>query len=282
MPFDLKYPELLSTVAIYLAGGVSTFILAWATSNIRVFHDNRKRHHEEIKQELFIPLRENLRKSYAPIVDHRSEVVKLRWGSKGIQAGARVTEYPADHGPILYAIDPGNGLEGSLNEALFEDVAKNHNGKLIDHWRLLRDSWTRHARNCETWVDAMASKILDQCGLPPFPSGANDPYVMHFDLAIFSYRRFFRIHPSALKSSEAQGFSMLNDDQKIVAKGNKEQVAQLLRTLEEMNESEQTTFDHLRQESDGLRSELTSLIQQLSYAIAEHKLRGRCSLVPFF
>jgi hypothetical protein len=267
---------------LYLAGVLSTIVGSWIASKIHVYHDNRKLHHEELKQKVLSPIRTALDDSYASLVKHASAVISESWGTQQLVQGAKITEYPEVQGPVLQAADLRGNSERNLDEALLADARENHYRELIVSWERFRDSWTNHSQKCKSWASEVALRILSQSGLAAFPPLLGKPYVMHLRLAVLLYLRLFQIPTEPLRREERDGHWWLVDRSATLATGTEKQIDELLALLEGFLQTEKPTAEVLRQEAERLKSELDSLHQKLSLAIAERQLRRRCSMVTFF
>ncbi len=266
---------------IYLAGILSTVVGSWVASKIRIYHDERRLHHEDLKSKVLIPLREGLRLQYDPLVSHRSEVVRLQTGQLRRIDHAKVTENAEIYGPCIQAMDPAGSVQAALDVALLEDARQKHYRELIAAWEAFKTDWTNYARKFEEWVLAMAVRILNGSQLPPHPAYQVGPYVMESSLAIFLYLRLFGRQSSNLgKISQGKECFLLGVG--TVASGSDEQIDRLVALLDGMIESERGMADTLRIRSAELQVKLKSLSQKLSLAVAERGLRRRCSMVTFF
>src|SRR5882672_9122092 len=61
---------------VWIGGVGSTVVGSWVASRIRVYDDNRKAHHDEIKQNVLMPLHDGLAGDYARLVTHESPAVE--------------------------------------------------------------------------------------------------------------------------------------------------------------------------------------------------------------
>src|SRR5271169_44225 len=121
----------------------------------------------------------------------------------------------------------------------------------------------------------MAQVILTESGLPAFPNktpsvhGAT-PYVMHFRLALFVYKRLFGFFAPALRTSNMNDGAnwMLNGEDATLACGSENQISGLVAYLDTLRESEKGTAASLRGRIDGLQKSFEKMIGDLDYAIA--------------
>jgi hypothetical protein len=206
--------------------------------------------------------------------------VREQWGPLRRVEHAKVTENAEIHGSRIHAIDPASSLEATLDLALLEDARRNHYKELIADWEAFKAGWTDHARKCEEWVVAMATRILNDSQLPAHPA-PQGPYVMQSSLAIFLYLRMFE-RPSSTLQKVKQDRTWHLEGVGNLASGSEEQIDGLLSLLERLKETEQGTVKMLRNQSRVLQGRLWSLVQKLSLAAVERSLRERCSMVTFF
>src|SRR6266436_1729019 len=191
---------------VWIGGVVATVIGAWVTSKVRVYHDNRKAHLDDLKQKILIPLSEASGENFAQFVSHKSPVIEENWSARGIRTDARVTENEADEGSGLTGVNPWPNVFSSRDEALYEDANRTHFRKLIEDTVKLANSWAAHVERCRSWVEQMAGEILAKSGMHPYGAPYTTPYVLHYRLGVFAYRRLFGIRTGSLrKSSQGQG-----------------------------------------------------------------------------
>jgi hypothetical protein len=279
---EARYAGWSVGLLMYLAGILSTIAGSWVASKIGMYHDNRRLHHDDLKQKVLIPLCDGLQSHYAPLVRHSSEVVSENWGPLVRSEHAKVTESTVVQGPRVQAKDPGTLLESTMDAVLLEDARQNHYEELVAAWDVFKTSWTDYAKRFEDWVTAMSLQILDCSQLLAHPASSPGPYAMACRLAVFVYMRLFGLPTDALrKEMQTEGRWFLVGVGTL-ASGNEGQIDRLVGVLDNLVDSEQNKAETLRRESQGLQLKLDSLSQKLSLAIAERGLRGRCSMVTFF
>jgi hypothetical protein len=274
-------PESFVRFLLYLAGILSTVVGSWVASKIHAYHDNRRMHHDDLKQKVVVPLLQGLRSRYAPLVSHACDMVRIQHGQLRQNVDAKVTEDAQVYGSSIQAIDPAAAVEGTLDMGLLEDARQNHYKKLIEDWETFRTGWTEYARKCEEWVVAMATRILHDSGLPSLRLPQGGPYVMEYSLAIFLYLRLFSRPSSTLrKVKEGEAWVLYSVGQ--VASGDEEQIDELVRLLDSLVETEQAVVKGLLNQSRSFQERLRALSRKLSLASVERSLRGRCSMVKCF
>ncbi len=265
---------------MFLAGIVSTVAAAWVTNKIRIYQDNRKLHHDDLRQGVLTPIREVLASEYRQLVLHSTAVVSEEWGRKSVRQAAGVTEDSEVHGPVLKVFDPRNSVEEKLDKVLFEDARHNHHSRILSEWEEFVAACSAHARRCEEWVSRMAAQILDESSLAAHPAKAAEPYVMHLRLACYLYMRCFGLPVGALRKVNSEGKVWLQNSGTL-ATGTDEQIDKLVELLDTILEGEGNSASSIRQQAEVLRSRQEVLIRRLGLALAEKRLRGTCSLVMF-
>lgn len=263
---------------IYVGGVVTTVAGSWIASKIRVYHENRNLHHDDLKQKVLIPLRTGVIGLYQPLTGFKKPVIlNNNWATRSFNESAKLTEEQADMGPLLISEDPRADVEADLDEALFADARKHHYERLTSEWQGFASRWSAHVRVCEHWVSRIADRILLESGLPPFQ--ARDAYVMHLYLAVFIYQRLFGFPTRPLKKGAVSGRSCLANDITTAALGDEWEMDKLLTILDDIREAERETAGGLIVELRKLAEEAASLSSELGLAIAERRLHGRCRMV---
>lgn len=280
----------LSTEALlrwlYAVGGLvtgvaSTVIGSWVSSKIHVYHDSRNAHLEDIKQKILIPLSNVLSNEYGPLVTHKIHVIDEGWGVRNRREEAGVTEQQIDDGPLLLTAVPE--MRAGLDLALYTDARKRHFSQLLHESEQFADAWRAHANDCHGWVDHISQEILTRSGMQPYPvQQFGTPYVAHYKLALFVYRRLFGCWPQSLfkrvRNSPAwaiEGFAGTS------AEGTEQQLTDLISILDNLVVEEKATAERLKSDALRLKRSLMRLCEEISYALASRRLRKRCDLVPF-
>lgn len=284
---DARYVEWLVRLLAFIGGAASTVAGSWISSKIRVYHDNRKAHLEDLKQRVLVPLRDGLEEHFRPLVFHLTSVVRVEMGAATeFRERAGVTESPEERGDVLAAAFPGSLVFGPLDSALLHDATKVHFRKQMDRVNTFVTRWMAHAGECHAWVQRMAREILTKSDLPAFPPKVPEgvvqrSYVMHLRLAAFIYRRLFHLPTEALRTSDDGAYWTLNGQQATLACGPKTKVEALVVMLDKLRESEEATARSMRDKAGDLQTSFVNLIPELDHAVASRRLRKRCDLVTF-
>jgi len=283
--------EWLVRLLVYIGGVASAVVGSWVSSKIHVYHENRKAHLEDIKEKVLMPLRSGL-EHFKPFVFCQKAIVSVEHGPREYHEKARVSEYPTEEGPLLVAAFPGTRVFGLAEPALLQDATKNHFRNLMAKVDDFVKLWARHAGECHVWVARIANEILEKSGLAAFPNRAEGPegttYVMQYRLAAFLYERLFRISSSLVQQEEHESYpdensySTLKVGSITVARGHKDRLTSLVKELDRLLESENSTAERLRSQNGRLQEIFTEISQALDLAVASRRLRKRCDLVTFF
>lgn len=266
----------------WVGGSVSTLAGAWVTSKIHGYQENRKTHLEDIKQKVLVPLSTALTDQFKPLVSHHNPAVVEEWGTRNRREAADVTEHRIDDGPLLLiaAPNPNTGID----EALYLDAKKNHFPRVIEKVETFAHAWRSHATECHAWVARMADEILSKSGLQAFPvQQYGTPYVDHYKLALFIYRRLFPSteHTLLVHVRNPPNQWVIEGFLGTSAEGSEEQLKALISLLNELVAREKPTADRLWLNSQNLAQGLSALLSEINYAIASRRLRKNCDLVPF-
>ncbi len=281
--------ERLVRLLVWVGGAASTIAGAWVASKWHVYHDSRKAHLEDIKQRVLTPLRDGLEQHFRPLVFHSVPVIYAQMAATTeFHEKATVTEAPTEEGDVLQGAYPGAIVFGPLDSALLEDARKSHFSKQLSGVDSLYVRWGTHSGNCHSWVREMAQEILTHSGLPAFPNrmapeySAYRPYVMHFRLAVFVYKRLFRIGKGWLTTENTGSVWGVSGDGATLATGSKEQMEMLVGLLNGLLVSEEAAARALKAKAGELQTNFQAVIPPLDRAIASRRLRRRCDLVTFF
>lgn len=288
MAVDVRYVEWLFRLLAFIGGVASTVVGSWISSKFRVYHDNRKAHLDDLKQRVLVPLRDGLEQHFRPLVFHQTLVVFVLAGATTqFHEKAKATEDPTEQGDVLVAAFPSAKVFSLLDSALLQDASKSHFRKHMSQVDTFMRRWTAHAGECHRWALKTAEQILTRSGLlafpPPCTTGPGSrPYVMHYRLAVFVYKRLFRIPTQALRTDQPDSYWTLNGEDSTLALGSKEQIDALVKALDNLLESEEATARTLRAQAGELQRSFQELTPELDHAVASRRLRGKCDLVTFF
>ena len=144
--------------------------------------------------------------------------------------------------------------------------------------------WSAHLGLWHAWCSDVSRRILKAAGLDAFPSKSQNTrsYVMHRQLALFVYNRLSGFATSKL-AIEPQGettFTLAGMDRHL-ALGSREQMEALLAFVDKLLVSERPRTTELRGKLAAFHEDFNMICAELDYAIASHRLRGRCDLVTF-
>ncbi len=272
------------------SGGVgSTVVGSWVSSKIRVYHDNRKAHLDDLKQRVLAPLREGLEQHFRPLVFLQQPLVYVDTAAPTeFREDAKATESQMEQGDVHQGAFPSSLVFGPLDPALLEDAKKTHYSKQLAAVDEFINGFLTSAGECHTWVCRVADAILKESSLPAFPNrvaaavGGPAPYVMHYRVAVFIYARLLRYLTPALRTSQINNGLGLHGEDATLAYGSGEQISNLLARIDHLLGSERDRAGSLRGRMAALQESFPGLISQLDYAIAARRLRKKCDLVPFF
>ena len=108
------------------------------------------------------------------------------------------------------------------------------------------------------------------------------PYVMHYRLAVFIYKRLFRLTaPGLVTSNMNDGTNWTLNSNATLACGSEERISGLVTQVNNLLVSEKSTAEMLRSKFASLQRDFQELMPMLEYAIAARRLHNRCDLVTF-
>jgi hypothetical protein len=105
----------------WISGIVATVIGSWLASKIRVYHDSKRSHHDELKSKVLTPLRDILAANLQ-VFQHEKGVVNEAWDRLSYAKDARAEEDAGRHGSALKTVDPWTDAFDSMDRALFQDA----------------------------------------------------------------------------------------------------------------------------------------------------------------
>jgi hypothetical protein len=270
-----RYVAWTVKLVYYCAGAASTFVAAWASSKIHIYHEARTSHRDELKEQILEPIRAILQRYGAP---HFS----IEYGVQQYNVEAHSDEPPETHGPLLTVDDPGLHAYELLSAALLEDARMHHYKALLADWENLRDNWAAHIDRTRKWILETAQQIVLKSALRPFPPRDNcPPYIMHLKLAVFCWARIVQSSRTALRIDTSQKGEALYDADTCVAAGPSEVIITVPSMIDGIIEARRLNASQIRDELTKLQSETQSLSRQFSIAIAAKKLPYQCPLVDF-
>ncbi len=273
----------------WIGGIVATVIGSWLASKIRVYHDERKFHRDDLKQRVLIPLHGGLEQHFRPLVFGLEPFVFVQTAAPTeFHEDAKATEGQIEQGDVLQGAFPSSLVFGPLDLVLLQDVRETHFKKEMGAVDKFVAGFLTPVGECHAWVQRMARTILTESGLPAFPNRATSirgpvPYVMHYRLAVFVYKRLFRFPAPALETSNMNDSTnwTLNGEDATLACGPEERISGLVTQVNKLLVSEKSKAEMLRGRLTSLQKEFQELMPRLSHAIAVRRLRHRCDLVTF-
>ncbi len=274
----------LVQLLVWIGGVASTVAGAWVTSKIRVYHDARKAHHEDLKLQVLSPIREELADIFGPSVTGQAPLLSVEWARVEFDEHAKASEEPSFEGEVLVAPFPTAKVFGQIHSALLEDAQKNHFAELMKRVDAFLLRWSQHLGLWHAWCADVSRRILAASGLESYPSRTpTQSYVMDRRLALFVYYRLagFATSRMTIQPQGATTFTLAGMDRHM-ALGSREQVDALLAFVDKLLETERSRTTELRSKGAGFQEEFGKICSALDYAIASRRPRGRCDLVTFF
>lgn len=278
----------LTGLLIWIGGVLATIIGSWIASKIRVYHDERKAHRDDLKNQVLTPLHDGLNQHFRPLAFNLKPVLFVAMGAPTqFHEKAKATEEPTEQGDVLLAAFPSAAVFGSLDPVLLEDAKEKHFRKEMGLVDAFVKRWGAYAGECHSWALKMAQEILAKSRLPSFPQKYRpgvgfQPYVMHFRLAAFVYKRLFRQQAPALRLEQTESYWTMQGEGCTAALGSQEQMEALVEQIDRLLESEESAAKSLMDKIGELQKSFQELMPKLEHAIAARRLHKRCDLVRFF
>ncbi len=273
---------------IWIGGVATTVAGSWIASKIRLYHDDRKSHHQELKDKVLLPLRDLLAE-HQTLFSHQTPVLTEKWGNWPMPiVDARPDQDAFEHGAFLDSNDPWPAALSGMDRALFEDAKRVHYKKPMAQVLVLASSWRAHIESCSMWVSQIGFDILVTSKMNPYQPPCAPPYVNHLRLALWIYRRLFHLPTEALHQSNQgqywsiEGAPTVSAVSGVATLAKEEQNALLLETIEKITEANRGRAASLRRESEAITNQAVYLRSRLEYEAAKKRLRKRCDLVKFF
>jgi hypothetical protein len=267
-------------------GIIATVIGSWIASKIRVYHDLRQRHQEELTTKVLRPLRDALEDNLA-LFSHKKPVVLEDWSRLSLAGTVRADQDDVLYGSILKSVNPWPETFNGIDRALFEDAKAAHFKNLISEVSALVAAWEAHSLRCLTWVARIATAILEASKMNPYQPPYTPPYVLHLRLGIFVYRRLFHLPNEALRKNRQEQFCSIEGATTVpnvtgvAGVAEETRVDELLQSIDRIIAANRERAAQLQAESRDIRAQAVDLRGKLEFAIAKKKLRKRCDLVPY-
>jgi len=278
-----SYQQLMGLL-IWIGGVIATIIGSWIASKIRIYHDNRKVHLDELKEKVLAPVREGLLHNFGAAVSQQVPLLVAQWAHVAFDERAKVTEEPTVDGEVLLAPFPTSKVFGPIPSALLQDAKKNHFSKLMARIDGFLSKWGAHVGLWHVWATRLSREILKQSGLNPYPTKGptTQSYVMHQRLALFVCNRLvgFGAYPLTIEPQSA--VCILRGADVSLAFGSREKIEALIALLDQLIETERPHAMELRSKATALQEEFNKICNELDYALASRRPWGRCDLVTFF
>ena len=278
----------LVQLLIWIGGVATTIAGSWIASKVRLYHDDRRSHHQELKDKVLIPLRDLLAEQQV-LFSHQVPVLSEKWGQSTMPIlDARPDQDAFQAGAFLHANDPWPSAFAGLDRALFEDAKHVHYKKLMADIAALSNSWALHAGNCSLWVHEIAFEILQASKMNPYQPPYQPPYVNHLRLAVWIYRRLFNLPTEALRQSDQgrywsiEGAPTVPNVSGVATLAKAEENTALLDIIDKIRLANRERATTLWREAEAVANQAGYLRSKVGYEIAKKKLRGRCDLVKFF
>jgi hypothetical protein len=283
----IQIPPWVYVLIGWIGGIVATVIGSWLASKIRVYHDSKRSHHDELKSKVLTPLRDVLAANLQ-VFRHQKGVVNEAWDRLSYAKDARAEEDAGRNGSVLKIVDPWTDAFDSMDRALFQDAKERHYPTIVSQVSVLAESWKAHCQRCFSWVSEIADSILKTSKMNSYPSSNVPPYVLHLRLGVFVYRRLFDLPTEALrKQSQGQYWSVEGAPTvpNVMGSASIATEGEIERLLEIVNQSIASNRGHaaqLKSEAQQIHDRAVELRRKLELAMASKKLRKGCDLVPFF
>jgi len=271
-----------------VGGAASTVVGSWISSKIRLYDDDRKSHHQELKDKVLLPLRDLLAEQQK-LFGHQVPVLTEKWGPSRMPIlDARPDQDAFESGAFLHVNDPWPAAFSRLDRALAEDAKRVHYKKLMAEIAALSSSWKTHTAHCSMWVGKIGFEILDASNMNPYQPPYQPPYVNHLRLAVWIYRRLFHIPTDALRQSNQgqywsiEGAPTVPAVSGIATLAKEEHNRLLMEAIEKITSANRERAVALRREAEAIANQADYLRSKLEYEMAKKKLRKHCDLVKFF
>jgi hypothetical protein len=273
-------------VLIWVGGVATTMVGSWIASKIRLYQDDRKSHHQELKDKVLRPLRDFLAENEA-LFDHREPVLIEKMGYSEI-FGARPDQDATRAGLILHRNDPWPYALSRMDRAMFEDAKRNHYRTILAEILGLAASWESHTKRCEMWIGEVSEDILASSEMKAYSPGYDAPYMNHFRLGLWVYRRLFHLPTEALRQDNQgkywsiEGAPTVSDQIGSATLATQEQNSLLLQKIDKIMAANRDNAAYFKRQSEGITSQAVALRSKLEHEIAKKELQRRCGLVKFF
>ncbi len=279
-------PAQIYTLLGWIGGAASTAGGALFASKVRVYHDNRKAHLQDLQEKVLGPIRDGLTHNFGATISQQVPLLAVQWARFDFDERAGVTEEPTTDGEVLVAPFPTAKVFGAIHSALLEDAHKNHYSQLIVRIEGFLSRWGKLLGMWHVWASEVSREILRRSKLDAYPPKGPTvrSYVMHHRLALFVYNRLagFGMYSLTVEKLGDGTACVLSGGGTNLAFGSREQMEAIVSLLNKLLETERPRTAELRGKAAGFHEEFGKICSELDYALASRKPRGRCDLVKFF
>lgn len=286
MSADARYVEWFVRLLAFIGGAGSTVVGSWISSKIRLFHDDQKSHHQELKQRILLPLRDLLVQNET-LFKHRAPVITEKWAQLQTR-DARPDQDASVYGARLESGNPWPDTFSALDRALLEDAKRVHYKSLIAEVSGLASSWKAHADACAEWVLQIGTEVLRVSKMNPYQPPYTTPYVNHLRLAVWVYLRLFHLPTDTLRQSNQGQYWSIEGAPTVPAQvgistmAKEEQNTALIESIDRITTANRERAATLQEEARAIARHADKLRSKLEYEMAKKKLRKHCDLVRFF
>jgi hypothetical protein len=275
--------EWLFRLLAFIGGAVSTVLGSWVSSKIRVYHDNRKAHHNELREKILTHLLSTLEKEYKPLVGFAHPLLKAEWKGTGVKEGVRSTEEQWKYGLVLEIENPWPAFKVVTDPALYQDAKVRHFRQLLTKVESFAASWEGLAENMRKWIQEMSQRIGRTSGLQQDNRLGNEPYADHDFLGMFAYMRIYHLPVGVLRKSSAGSplWSLTSGPITVAMASSPQQLDAVIQAVDDVIAEQQTKGEFFMKQARELNAKLGFLTGDVRLAIASKKLRKSCDLVSF-
>jgi hypothetical protein len=272
-----EYVQWSVKLLLYVSGVASTIVGSWVSSKIRLYHDARNAHRDELKQKVLEPLRSAVQSQY------RISQFGIGWQPRKIDRDAKVEQVPVEFGPVLGIVEASQDLVPALDSALLADAESYHYQHEIAIWEEFHSNWAQLNDQHHAFIIQMATEILNGSALPEHDAkNFGAPYIMPLGLAQFLYGRLIFDEPKHVYMGTMNNGPVITNGITSFASGTKEQLKSVLALLDSILQRCRSNAEELQRQEKFLEQKRAFLLRKLSLAIAAKKLKHRCEFVTFF
>jgi len=265
--------------ALAFCTAVGVFLGPYLASRLRIRHEERQAHFNEIKDKVFTPLLIYLTAGYIPILERwRPNIAVSRTAKQG--EGVQATDDVRAQEYKLVIVDPLDQLIAHpLSHELYNDVKENHFRDFVRDWESFKEKFAEYNKRCLVYAEELRSLIIEQVNMPERSDGdgnwvdANElaAYIFKIQLGVAGWRL-------ELKVDGEQARILLGSSTQLAC-GTQEELKRCMGIINELCNKDDKA-KNLIERGGKLIDDAVAIEKELRSLSNSFKLPGSCQYIP--